>query len=130
MFAFCFLGYDLGKRIQTPALPDNQYSYYQIFLAGNLAGFFSSIILGPTERIKCLVQAQPLYPDAGQSKDIVNAEKRYAGTIDCLKKVYKEGGIRSVYKGTVLTLLRDMPSTGFYFVTYEFLKDKFNLNTE
>jgi len=129
MFAFCFLGYDLGKRFQTPARPNNEFSYFQIFFAGNVAGFFSSLILIPTERIKCLVQAQPLEVNFDQSKNAIKIEKKYSGTIDCLKKVYKEGGIRSVYKGTILTLLRDVPSTGFYFVTYEFLKEKFNLNS-
>ena len=32
--------------------------------------------------------------------------KKYAGPVDCAKQLYKQGGIRSVYKGTAATLLR------------------------
>ncbi|CAF4419111.1 unnamed protein product, partial [Adineta steineri] len=35
---------------------------------------------------------------------------------------YKEGGIRSIYRGTALTLMRDVPATGVYFASYEYLK--------
>lgn len=31
---------------------------------------------------------------------------KYAGPLDCAVRLYKEQGIRSVYKGTVLTLIR------------------------
>jgi len=31
---------------------------------------------------------------------------KYTGPIDCSKQLYREGGIRSIYKGTVATLMR------------------------
>jgi hypothetical protein len=31
---------------------------------------------------------------------------KYSGPIDVAKSLYREGGLRSVYKGTVATLLR------------------------
>ena len=34
------------------------------------------------------------------------AEKKYAGPGDVVKKLYKESGIRGVYKGTCATLMR------------------------
>eukprot|EP00061_Rhincodon_typus_P016225 g44325.t1 len=49
-------------------------------------------------------------------------EKKYAGPLDCVKQIYKTSGIRGVYKGTVLTLIRDVPASGMYFMTYEWLK--------
>ena len=84
------------------------------------------MVLAPFERIKCLVQSQPFEYVLLNNE---NTKKKYSGTIDCLKKVYNEGGIRSVYKGSLLTCLRDIPSTGFYFVTYEFLKKRLSLKT-
>lgn len=130
MFAFCFLGYDLGNKIQTPALPNKEHSLPQMYLSGAIAGLFSALILAPTERIKCLVQAQPLNINTSLSGGLIPPvnEKEYKGSIDCLKKVYKDGGIRSVFKGTYLTCLRDVPSTGFYFVAYELLKKDLNIN--
>lgn len=34
------------------------------------------------------------------------AEKKYKGSLDCAVKLFKEGGIRSVYRGTMLTFMR------------------------
>ncbi|XP_061075403.1 mitochondrial carnitine/acylcarnitine carrier protein-like isoform X2 [Conger conger] len=53
----------------------------------------------------------------------LSGQLKYAGPLDCAVRLYKEQGIRSVYKGTVLTLIRDVPSGGFYFLTYEYMKN-------
>lgn len=73
--------------------------------------------MAPAERIKCLLQVQATSP-----------VKKFNGTIDCAIKLYKEGGIRSVYKGTAATLLRDMPASGAYFASYEYLKANLSTN--
>ncbi|XP_062871595.1 mitochondrial carnitine/acylcarnitine carrier protein [Trichomycterus rosablanca] len=111
MMAISFFGFGLGKQLlqSDPSVP---ITYTQTYLAGMLAGVFTTVIVAPGERIKCLLQVQTI---SGQMK--------YAGPLDCAVKLYKEKGIRSVYKGTVLTLIRDVPSTGLYFLTYEYLKN-------
>ena len=43
---------------------------------------------------------------------------------DVAKQLWREGGIRSLYRGTVLTLARDVPASGCYFGFYEFVKDQ------
>ena len=35
-----------------------------------------------------------------------SGETKYNGALDCAKKLYRESGIRGIYKGTVLTLMR------------------------
>ena len=42
-----------------------------------------------------------------------SGEAKYSGPIDCAKKLYREGGIRSVYRGTFATLLRGNISQPF-----------------
>ncbi len=37
-----------------------------------------------------------------QSKE----KAKYKGSLDCARQLYREGGIRSIYKGTAATLLR------------------------
>jgi solute carrier family 25 (mitochondrial carnitine/acylcarnitine transporter), member 20/29 len=113
MYALCFLGFGVGKSLQTPAGPDGTFTSPQLFTAGLMAGVFTTGIMAPGERIKCLLQIQ------AASKP---GERKYNGAIDCAKKLYAEGGIRSVYKGTFATALRDMPASGAYFGTYEFIK--------
>jgi len=73
----------------------HSFSYLQLFAAGMVAGVFSTVIMAPGERIKCLLQVQ-------QSA----ATAKYAGPVDCAKQLYREGGIRGVYRGTAATLLR------------------------
>ncbi|XP_056100815.1 mitochondrial carnitine/acylcarnitine carrier protein [Rhinichthys klamathensis goyatoka] len=110
MMALNFFGFGLGKELlqRDPTVP---ITYTQICLAGMLAGVFTTVIVAPGERIKCLLQTQS---SAGQLK--------YTGPVDCGLRLYKEKGICGVYKGTVLTLIRDVPSNGIYFLTYDFLK--------
>lgn len=112
MFAICFFGFGVGKRLQQKH-PEEELSLIQLFNAGMLAGVFTTAIMTPGERIKCLLQIQ----QASGEKNV-----KYSGPIDCTKKLYKEGGIRSIYKGTAATLLRDVPASGMYFMTYEWLQ--------
>lgn len=94
VFAISFLGYGLGKDLQKNHQND-ELTLTQLFNAGAFSGIFTTSILAPGERIKCLLQVQH---SQGNST--------YNGPVDCAKKLYKQGGIRSIYKGTGLTLLR------------------------
>ncbi|ESO88885.1 hypothetical protein LOTGIDRAFT_234443 [Lottia gigantea] len=113
MFAICFFGFGVGKRLQQKH-PDDVLTYFQLFKAGMVAGVFTTVIMAPGERIKCLLQVQ-----AAQGK---GAPVKYNGPMDCIKQLYKEGGIRSLYRGTGATLLRDLPASGMYFMVYEWLQ--------
>merc|ERR1712157_77687 len=112
VFAVCFWGYDMGKRIvMTGTGTVEELTILQICLAGGFSAIPTTAIMAPSERIKCLLQIQ----QQGQVK-------KYSGMMDCLVKVYREGGIQSVYKGTGATLLRDIPASIAYFGTYELVK--------
>ncbi|CAG0889531.1 unnamed protein product [Darwinula stevensoni] len=111
MFAVCFFGFGLGQKLQKKH-PDDKLTLFQLFNAGALAGVFTTAIMTPGERIKCLLQVQS--HSTGPPK--------YKGPVDVAKKLYREGGIRSIYKGTCATLLRDIPASGMYFMTYEWLQ--------
>lgn len=110
IFAISFLGFGVGKKLVQRG--DEKLTLPQLFLAGAFSGVFTTTIMAPGERIKCLLQIQH-----GQ------AQPKYSGPTDVVKKLYKEGGIRSIYKGTVATLMRDVPASGMYFMTYEWLQE-------
>lgn len=95
IFAMSFFGFGVGKRLQQNT-PDEKLTNVQLFLAGAFSGVFTTSIMAPGERIKCLLQIQ----QGG------NQPQKYNGMVDCAKQLYKEGGIRSIYKGSVATLLR------------------------
>ncbi|KAJ3211122.1 hypothetical protein HK099_008094 [Clydaea vesicula] len=45
----------------------------------------------------------------------------YNGPIDCIKKIYASQGIKGYFRGLNSTILRETPSYGAYFASYEFL---------
>ncbi|KAH9413498.1 mitochondrial carnitine/acylcarnitine carrier protein-like [Dermatophagoides pteronyssinus] len=111
LYSVCFFGYSLGKKLQNP-VDGYHHSAMQIFNAGMLSSVFTNLITTPGERIKCLLQIQ----QASGNKPLFN------GPIDCAFKLYRDGGLRSLYRGTIATLCRDVPAGGAYFVTYELLQ--------
>lgn len=50
----------------------------------------------------------------------------FRGPVDVARHLLREGGIRSLYRGTVATLVRDVPGSVAYFGMYEYLKKKLN----
>ncbi|XP_076181591.1 mitochondrial basic amino acids transporter isoform X2 [Ptiloglossa arizonensis] len=83
--------------------PDSLSSH---FIAGTLAGIAQTPICGPMELAKTRMQL---------------SSTRFSGPLDCLKHMHKYEGNRGMFRGLGITLLRDAPSFGIYFLTYESL---------
>ncbi|KAK3294529.1 mitochondrial carrier domain-containing protein [Chaetomium fimeti] len=119
MFAVSFWGYDLGKSIvrsTSTVAPDGSLSIAQI----SAAGFFSAVpmtaITAPFERVKVILQVQ------GQKKLAPGEKPKYAGGMDVVRQLYRQGGVRSVFRGSAATLARDGPGSAAYFAAYEYIK--------
>ncbi|CAG9532604.1 unnamed protein product [Cercopithifilaria johnstoni] len=117
LFAVYFGSCSFGKWLQQTS-PDQEMTFVQNLLSGGLAGIFTTIIMVPGERIKCLLQVQ----HAGSTSP---SPEHYTGPVDVFRKLYRQGGIRSIYRGSMATLLRDVPASGIYLATYEYLKKLF-----
>lgn len=50
------------------------------------------------------------------------AGPQYNGVFDVVKHLYREGGLRSVFRGSTATILRDGPGSAAYFAAYEITK--------
>eukprot|EP01099_Mayorella_cantabrigiensis_P004797 TRINITY_DN365_c0_g1_i2.p1 TRINITY_DN365_c0_g1~~TRINITY_DN365_c0_g1_i2.p1 ORF type:complete len:224 (+),score=47.21 TRINITY_DN365_c0_g1_i2:379-1050(+) len=111
MYMLCFLGYEVGKHIFCTPQSFTDLKLFEIAAAGATSAIFTTPILAPGERLKCVLQVQ---------KD----KTRFKGPIDVFKALYAEGGIRSVSRGFSATLLRDSVASAFYFSSYEYLKRK------
>lgn len=122
MFAVSFWGYDVGKQIVTSlsaaqkADPKAPLSIGQISTAGLLSALPMTLITAPFERVKVLLQIQ------GQKTLAPGEKPKYAGGVDVVRQLYKEGGMRSVFRGSVMTFARDGPGSAAYFATYEYIK--------
>jgi solute carrier family 25 (mitochondrial carnitine/acylcarnitine transporter), member 20/29 len=118
MYALCFFGYGVGKKIfcqDQKADPQNlsELRLHRIALAGATSAVFSTPILAPLERVKCVLQVR--------GKEL----GKNATPIAVGKKIYAEGGIRSLNRGFMGTMSRDAVASLFYFGTYEALKFSF-----
>jgi solute carrier family 25 carnitine/acylcarnitine transporter 20/29 len=94
----------------------------EVCIAGAISAVPTTLIVAPTERIKCLLQVQP-HDGANTTFGVEKRRRYYSGTFDCITRVYNEGGIRSLYRGTGMTFVRGVPGTMAYFAAYEYAKD-------
>jgi solute carrier family 25 carnitine/acylcarnitine transporter 20/29 len=118
IFAVCFWGNDMGKLIARKAMstPDHQQlSMGQLMFAGGFSAIPATVVMAPGERIKCLLQIQAQAVSRGEPA-------LYDGMVDCAKKLYKTGGISSIFRGWEATLLRDVPGSVGYFGGFEAIK--------
>lgn len=111
IFALSFMGFGIGKKIQQTH-PDQELNLSQLAVAGGISGFLTTTIMAPGERIKCILQVQ----------QAATGPPKYTGPIHVAKSLWSEGGMRSIYKGTCATLLRDVPASAAYFGSYEILQ--------
>jgi solute carrier family 25 carnitine/acylcarnitine transporter 20/29 len=105
----------LGKNLvyaATPKRPTSALTTTEITAAGFFSAIPTTLIAAPVERAKVVLQVQ------GQGSDA----KKYKGVLDVVRGLYKEGGIRSIFRGTFATVARDGPGSAAYFAAYEVVK--------
>jgi len=117
--ALFFAGCVVGRWIQESEPGQKHFTVVENFQSGAMAGLFSFVIVTPGDRIKCMLQTQTS-----------TQGDRYSGPMALTKKLYKEGGLRSLYQGTSATLLRDVPSLGAFLSVYEYLKYKLSASVQ
>ncbi|RKP08028.1 mitochondrial carrier domain-containing protein [Thamnocephalis sphaerospora] len=119
IFATCFWGYDVGKKLSQSFYGQKAgepLTMGQICFAGGFSALPATLLMTPIERVKCIIQIQSSLPAS---------EQKYKGTADAARGIWREGGIRGIYKGTAATLLRDVPGSVAYFGAYELFKKWF-----
>ncbi|CAG8946125.1 unnamed protein product [Penicillium salamii] len=87
---------------------DRSLSLTQFYLAGGAAGLTNSVISGPVEHLRIRLQAQPH-----------GAGRLYAGPWDCARKIMGLAGPAGLYRGQIVTLLREFHGYGVWFAAYE-----------
>jgi len=83
---------------------------FQSFVSGLAAGTSGSLVIGPSELIKVQLSL---------SRSMGNQRRR---PWPLLKEILHTHGLRGMTRGLGMTWLRDCPSVGVYFWTYESLK--------
>jgi solute carrier family 25 phosphate transporter 23/24/25/41 len=79
-------------------------------LAGGVAGCISRSLVSPLERLKILFQTQVHHP--GQ-------KAKYTSVSGALKTIWKEEGLRGMFRGNGLNCLRIFPTSAIQFYSYD-----------
>lgn len=89
-------------------------SYAQYYASGAFAGVTNSVLSGPIEHVRIRLQTQPHAPTRSQLL--------YPSPWACIKTLVQKGGFgNGLYRGQVVTVLREAQAYGTWFLTYEFL---------
>ncbi|XP_053305015.1 solute carrier family 25 member 45 [Spea bombifrons] len=90
-----------------------------ITVAGCFAGIVQVFFTAPVDLIKVRLQNQTESFKSNMKPAYVNT--LYKGPAHCAARIFNEEGISGLYRGSVALALRDVPSVGLYFLTYEVL---------
>ncbi|KAJ6519671.1 hypothetical protein C8R45DRAFT_754452, partial [Mycena sanguinolenta] len=115
IFAISFWAYGASKQLilsMKPNRTSDVLSTSELAAAGFLSAVPTTLVTAPVERAKVLLQVQ------GQG----GSEQKHKGVLDVMKHLYKEGGLKSIFRGSVATLARDGPGSAAYFAAYEVTK--------
>lgn len=111
--------YAILSRALDPSISAKEPpSYKVVALAGVGTGAIQSLILSPVELVKIRLQLQ------GSNYTRSKQADRYKGPTDVARSILRREGLRGIYRGLSITVLRDAPSHGFYFWTYECMREQ------
>ncbi|KAI8910216.1 mitochondrial carrier domain-containing protein [Gorgonomyces haynaldii] len=103
ILAVNFWGYHQGQHIVTKK---KELSLFELGLAGSLSAIPVAFLIGPAEQIKVRLQIQQQSTTLGAT----------------IRQIFQQVGPFGLFRGTGMTLMRDVPSGFFYFATYEGIK--------
>lgn len=121
--AVLFLSYGLCQdavRFLSGAEKNVHLSDIQKASAGSLASIFSSLVLCPTELVKCRLQAMHEMEESGK---VAKGQKSSVWSV--VKTVLKTDGPLGFYQGLTSTVVRELPGYFCFFGAYELCRSAF-----
>ncbi|KAK4267457.1 hypothetical protein QN277_024235 [Acacia crassicarpa] len=113
--AMVFQIYAIFSRACDSSVPaTDPPSYKGVALGGFSTGAMQSLLLSPVELVKIRLQLQ----NTGK------VTEPHKGPSQVAKTIWKKEGLKGIYRGLGVTMLRDAPAHGFYFWTYEYMREQ------
>jgi len=110
--ALYFVGYEGGKKYLSPSKPLDQKGPVVHFTAGFIAEVMGALVWTPMDVVKQRLQVQKM----------THLQTRYKNSFHGILTVFRQEGIRGLYRGFTAGLATYGPFVGIYFVCYEQLK--------
>ncbi|XP_003396342.3 calcium-binding mitochondrial carrier protein SCaMC-2 isoform X1 [Bombus terrestris] len=108
--ALKFMAYEQIKRtIKGDDI--RELGLYERLMAGSLAGGISQSAIYPLEVLK--------------TRFALRKTGEYSGLVDATKKIYRQGGLKSFYRGYIPNLMGIIPYAGIDLAVYETLKNRY-----
>ncbi|XP_017978962.1 PREDICTED: mitochondrial arginine transporter BAC2 isoform X3 [Theobroma cacao] len=108
----------LSRAFDSSVSSTDPPAYKGVALAGVGTGALQSIMLSPVELVKIRLQLQ------NTSYPTLQLPRALTGPVTVAKSILKTEGLRGLYRGFTITALRDAPAHGFYFWTYEYMREQ------
>jgi solute carrier family 25 carnitine/acylcarnitine transporter 20/29 len=119
--ALSFTGNSVALDYLEPRLKDGvQERKSSSVIAGCCGGLLQCLALVPTELVKCRMQLDSVLVNDHMSV------RQYHGAIDCFKQIIRKDGFSGLYRGFNATIVREVPSYGIYFSSYQFIANYLN----
>lgn len=103
----------LSRAFDSSVSAEDPPSYKGVALGGTGTGALQSLLLSPVELIKIRLQLQKV--------DQMTESRQ--GPVRLTKNILRKEGLRGLYRGLGVTVMRDGPSHGLYFWTYEYMRE-------
>ncbi|XP_059641756.1 mitochondrial arginine transporter BAC2 [Cornus florida] len=110
----------LSRAFDSTVPATDPPSYKGVALGGFGAGAIQSLILSPIELVKIRLQLQSKNHRRPQEADC------HRGPVSVARSIVRTEGLRGIFRGLTITMLRDAPAHGLYFWSYERMREKFH----
>ncbi|XP_057967026.1 mitochondrial arginine transporter BAC2 [Malania oleifera] len=111
----------LSRAFDSSVAAEEPPSYKGVALGGIGTGALQSLLLTPVELVKIHLQLQNIKCSSPRQED------GNRGPINVAKKIFRTEGLRGMYRGLTITVIRDAPAHGFYFWTYEYMREQMHM---
>lgn len=123
-----FYSFGLSKQVCEDVIGtrnNNTYAKLPIIIGGCASGLVKCLLLCPIEMIKCRLQIMGQHRLSAVHASC-NFDVSSTGPFGIMKNILKSHGIRGLYHGYWASICREVPSCGFYFYSYDYVREKLN----
>lgn len=116
IFAVNFYGYELGKRLYDRLFRDGispqVYSARKCAFGATFSALQTALIVIPADRIKVYMQLPRFATTQGKHHNALMVGYQ----------LWRDGGIKALFRGSISTLTRDVPGLVTFFTSYDYFK--------